>query len=911
MTSRYAYFFMALAAVLALVFITLSGVQAEDTSSNGVLMPTTLHLSGSSDDLKLWPQVPPVSSEGNSVTTEVSEQQFSGYVPVGTWETEPLDKDLHVEGDVTVVLFINSTEDDGPDVRFQIQLFGETYETGYYGTNTGVSRVSVSFQVNGWDGALDSSIALDIQVDAEDAIGGGNKEVTVHFWNMSRDSVILFDSDATDISIEPSIVEDGNGVKYFRIYVNITDAFEDMHIDLNSFTLNITHKNEPHNYTAQATTNGLLNPEFLTNEDGQYWSSIGYTAWVFHWYYEGRDYTNDVEGQWGEAGDYWMRFTLNDTEENHRFINHLEIGVNPTYVHVNVHTDDEYITVVDYTKPNPRDVPEVAAHDEVQVRVLIELNKGNRDATYQFYVEFRVDGSLPSEESRVFVQMEGKSSKKLFFPWDPEQGTHTLSIDVDSDNDIDEIDESDNDVSTEVEVIAVATPDAIISHPMDGGYVNSDVYILFDASNSTNPLSGDMEFSWTIQRWEENSWVTKTNFANAWVVSNKLLGKSYGYGLYRAVVRVENDKRSVERSVEFTINIIPTIDRISPEENEIYSSKDPIQFDASESFDDDGDTLYFWWFSEISGVLSKTEGITDYSMASFERTLPGGIHNITLEVYDYDPNDNPGEGERKGMAVDTFVIIVNTPPRIEVISPLDGLSYSAQDEILFDATRSEDPDGDELIFTWMDGNKWMSSDASFQEKLSAGPHTIKLEVSDGLTDVEYTLNIMVGSPPVAKTSESKKASLDGSKAKVSLDASESTPVDETVPIVKYYWDRDINVDSSGDNITDNDIDYESADPTITLEYTKKGTYTAQLTVEDQAGVVSQPYTFTVTIEEEESDDTDFAIIGGIIAVIAMIAIGGFILYQRMYDDDDDDDEYDEEEYEDEFEDAEEYEAEYY
>ena len=124
---------------------------------------------------------------------------------------------------------------------------------------------------------------------------------------------------------------------------------------------------------------------------------------LYKWYYEGITYKNDVEGQGVEPGDFSFRFEVMDAEGNSRFYDHLEIGVSPIFVHVNIHTDDEYINVVDN---RGKDVEEIAADDDVRVRVWIEINKGRKGHLYEFYVEFRVDGTLVDDGKR-FVQIEG------------------------------------------------------------------------------------------------------------------------------------------------------------------------------------------------------------------------------------------------------------------------------------------------------------------------------------------------------------------------------------------------------------------------------------------------------------------------------------------------------------------------
>jgi len=907
MPYRNSWIILALVAIMALTLISLNEVQAEG-NSNGDPMPTTLFMAGSGDDLTLWAKGPDDSAEGSTRSVMVSETVTQGYVDVGTWETTaPLDKDLHIEEDTTinVILFINSTDNSGPRVRFEITMFGETHETDYYGTNPGISKLEIEYTVSAWEGVENETITMGIRVDAQDSIEPADKEINLHFWHESTDARIEFESDATDINIETEIEEDNQGVKYYKIYVNITDAFGGEHIEKSSFILNITSVDDPTNYTAEDRRDGNES-EYIHYVGGQYWGTLGYTAIEYKWYYEGREYSNDVEGQGVEPGDFWMDFDMEDAEGNPRFYDHLQTGVSPIHVHVNIHSDDEYISVVDVRN---KDVDEVAAHDDVRVRVWIEVNKGRRGHLYEFYVEFRQDGSLV-EGGRKFIQVEGKSGEYLYFDWDPLKGDHTLNIECDSDNDISEIDESDNDISKEVTVIAEAAPQIIISNPTEGQYINSDVFILFDAFNTTNPISGDMTFSWTIAKWDGNDFVTKTQLSGDRVLAPKLYANSYGAGKYQVTLEVENDKRVSAEEVEFFINMIPEIILDSPTDGDVFNANEPITFDASASEDEDGDDLFFLWISNKAGVLNKDGSTIEYGWDSFPKDLSGGIHEITLEVYDYDPADPPEDG-RRGIAFEYFTITVNTPPVIEILEPLNGSSHSEKADIMFHGDRSYDPDGDVISFRWTDGNQFLSDEAIFNETLSSGEHAITLEVSDDVSSTVKVIFITVGSPPVATTSDSKTVTLKDGKAKAKLDASDSTPSDDSVPLEKYIWDRDSNVDSDGDGDPANDEDYEETNPVVELEYNKTGTYTAILWVEDESGVRSQPFQIKVTVNKEESDD-DFpiAIAGVVVAAIAIGLVAVFIFIQnRDYDDYDDEDD-DDEEYEAEYDEGE-YEAEYY
>jgi hypothetical protein len=67
---------------------------------------------------------------------------------------------------------------------------------------------------------------------------------------------------------------------------------------------------------------------------------------------------------------------------------------------------------------------------------------------------------------------------------------------------------------------------------------------------------------------------------------------------------------------------------------------------------------------------------------------------------------------------------------------------------------------------------------------------------------------------------------------VQFDGSAST---DNFGIVAYMWDTDINIDSNGDGIPDNDIDLIGMKPVLESGYPSKGLYTAKLTVSDAVG----------------------------------------------------------------------------
>ncbi len=890
MTMRHTLMIAALIAFAALFLLMNCEEISADDSSNGDFMTTNLYLAGS-DPYVLWPEFPDETTD-TTLTTQVNEGMTQGYVEVGTWESSPLDKDLTVDNDVDVLLRVSSSTDNGPSVQYRVTMFGEQVvsEGGYKSTNTGIIDITFHFSVSDFSIPRDDRVTMLVEVDAENRIDGGDNDVVLHYYSTSSPSGAQFSSDATDIDINIIIKEDGAGVKYYEVLANITDAFEDKHIEYGSFIMNVTKDDDPVNFTWEDRRDAGNQSDHIKYIEATYWADTTDIIEVkYIWYFEGQTYEDETKGLGVEPGDYWFTFEVWDKDGNRRFNEHLREGVQHSSVYVNIHTDVNYIEIVDW---NEKKVTEIAAHDSVRVRLYIKVDRGDEHQTYNFAVRLRDDGS---EVENQYIQMNGKEYGYVFFDWDPTKGEHTLRLEVDADYQISETDESDNMVERTFNVIAEATPRARISHPRPDSYVNGNVYVFFDGSNSTNPLSGDLEYEWRIYKDDEGV----ETLSGATAMSDMKYLSSDGSGEYRIKLRVWNDKRENHTWSTFYMNSNPTIDLTSPDDGEIYSAGDDIQFDASDSFDPDGDQLYFTWIStNIDGVINKNGSKVEYSQDKFDKSMSPGVHEMKLELTDYKPTDDPEDFEKKGISILLFEIIVNSPPIIHLSSPVEGASYGAGVPIEFDASGSSDPDGDNFTFKWYDGKRVIpKSESKFTETLSAGAHTIKVVVSDDYSQVEVSVDIMVGNPPTAQTDASKSAELKDGKAKVKLDASASVPSAESNPIVKYLWDLDITVDSDDDGTPDNDVDLETTEPKAELEYTKEGPYTAYLRVVDQSGVQSNPFSISIKIEKESDDDEiPIALIGGGVVILALAGVGGFIAYQKYMLEDDEDDEYDDDYY---------------
>ncbi|MCK5415023.1 MAG: PKD domain-containing protein, partial [Thermoplasmata archaeon] len=97
-------------------------------------------------------------------------------------------------------------------------------------------------------------------------------------------------------------------------------------------------------------------------------------------------------------------------------------------------------------------------------------------------------------------------------------------------------------------------------------------------------------------------------------------------------------------------------------------------------------------------------------------------------------------------------LVTNMNPEAVIAAPTDGIRYTPDDHILFNAIGSEDPEGDPLEFTWtssIDGV--LDTEDTFDMQLSEGVHLIALDVTDEYggthsTTVEITVRPLMPDP---------------------------------------------------------------------------------------------------------------------------------------------------------------------
>src|SRR5207248_793878 len=112
--------------------------------------------------------------------------------------------------------------------------------------------------------------------------------------------------------------------------------------------------------------------------------------------------------------------------------------------------------------------------------------------------------------------------------------------------------------------------------------------------------------------------------------------------------------------------------------------RQPLAFDGSRSFDQNGDSLFYQWtFGDIFGTGGTGTGVRPTYTYQYK-----GRYTATLTVND---------GFKRSDPVSFVVDIPNHAPVAKVGGPYSGLG---NEMIAFDPSGSSDADGDALTYTW-------------------------------------------------------------------------------------------------------------------------------------------------------------------------------------------------------------------
>jgi len=301
----------------------------------------------------------------------------------------------------------------------------------------------------------------------------------------------------------------------------------------------------------------------------------------------------------------------------------------------------------------------------------------------------------------------------------------------------------------------------------------------------------------------------------------------------------------------FTLNVIgaksPPVASFTFSPTQIKANK-TVTFDASLSYDPDGQIVSYIWDFGDGQNLTTTENVTKHKFAK------SGIYKVNLTVVD---NDNLMSSIAK-------TVMVGIPPKIIVEIP-NTPPFEPNHEITFNASLSYDPDGQIVSYIWDfgDGQNLTTTEnyvVHSYEKRGVYQFALKVIDDDGLAN-STSIKIQIGRPPVANFT------FDPPNPKVwdtvKFDASKSHS--DEAPITSFVWyfeDTRENVTSESPFI---EHVFVSADPG----------YNVTLTVYDSDGLSSfcsllVPVTAEVAQESAFGTETLAAIVIVIIIVVALV-----------------------------------------
>ncbi len=301
--------------------------------------------------------------------------------------------------------------------------------------------------------------------------------------------------------------------------------------------------------------------------------------------------------------------------------------------------------------------------------------------------------------------------------------------------------------------------------------------------------------------------ITSTKwFFNNVLISSKSdfeysFNKSGSYDIQLRVADNSNHSEAIDfDNVTIIVNKAPVI--VTDNYYNI-SVNNSVNFDASKSFDCDGNIKKYEWMLNNRVISNKAKFTYKFEKA--------GKYSINLNVTD-NANVNNSISEK---SIDVFV---NSSPTIKCTHFIN----SCNNAITLSAVESFDQDGDILSFSWNLGDGTIAKGKKVTHNYNvAGSYPVLLTVDDGRNLLNSIANaqiiVKINSAPIANAGADE---IICSGDIVTLDASKSYDADGN--LLKYEWDF-------GDSTFANGI-------TVNKNYNTQGLYTVKLKVTDNSGL---------------------------------------------------------------------------
>ena len=351
-------------------------------------------------------------------------------------------------------------------------------------------------------------------------------------------------------------------------------------------------------------------------------------------------------------------------------------------------------------------------------------------------------------------------------------GTHAITLTVSSD--------TSNDTAIDIVVVTVNNHPPIADAGEDR-VILPDTVTKLDASGSGDPDGSIVSYKWTVDGVEHST--------------KKSVSRIFDAGRYDiTLVVTDNFGDTDEDTLEIFVNCAPIADA-GPDLTVPEGTM--IHFNASNSSDSDGNTLYYEWKEYGGGILNLAQ--------AFDMVLPIGMHSITLTL-----TDGYGATDTDRVVIEVTAV-EQSPPIADAGSDQAVLIGTA---VMLDASNSTDEDGEIVKYEWLEDSYVLNESMVFEHIFPKGVHHITLVVTDndgasGTDDA--TITVRSSMDLVEADAGADREALEGTK--IMLDASHSSGENLT-----YQWIL------NGTTISEARRFYHLFDP---------GAYTVTLSVTDE------------------------------------------------------------------------------
>jgi PKD repeat protein len=482
---------------------------------------------------------------------------------------------------------------------------------------------------------------------------------------------------------------------------------------------------------------------------------------------------------------------------------------------------------------------EVYVGDPVYVNVTV-ANEGTEPETFDVYVyadtEITVIGDEITVGTMFNVTLDPGANTTLNFVWDTAgvaEGTYTISayvppVEGEEDDDIcDDEDDTGNNLFIDGTVTVTLPP--LLRHDVTVTGVTApaevtqgvDVTISVDVANPGDFLETFnvlVTYDTTLIDSESVTLEPKDNITLLFVWDTDDV--TPGTYTITAEAVLDTDENLTNNEASTSITIVPG--PAPPVASFTFSPTEPVvgetvTFDASGSYDPDGDIVSYLWNFGDGDITTVTTPIITHVYAEV------GTYTVTLTVTD---NDNLTASASADVTVSPIPPTPEPPVASFTYEPIDPL---LNQNVTFDASASTPNGGSIVSYVWDFGDGTTDIGVTVTHAYTAyGNYTVTLNVTDsqGLWDITTDTVRVYPRPPTAHFTFLPLTPY--TDETVTFDAAGSSDPDGDV--VWYYW-----------NFGDGTAQVNATDPIVHHMYTDDGTYTVTLVVGDNDGLTDTVY----------------------------------------------------------------------